>query len=77
MDRIHCQRLRANDLRPLGYQIIDHDTDVCLIPSEDQRLFAKQFGAGIDAGYYALTCRFLIPAGAVYLTGAEQPFYAL
>lgn len=56
----------------LGYEVVNHDADVCVAAADYHLRFSERREAGIDTSDDPLCGCFLVPSRAVYLTGEEE-----
>ena len=64
-------------LGSLGHKVVDEDTDVGLVPAQNQRSPALNLSRGVDSGDEPLPGRFLVARGSVELAGKEKAANAL
>ena len=53
-------------------KVIDEDTDICLVPPEDDWFFSLHATGSIDPGHQALSASFLVTGCSVDLASAEK-----
>ena len=58
----------------LGYEVVDQDADVTLVPLDDQGLLCPALLHGVDSGDKTLGGGLFVAGGAIDLAGKKQVF---